>query len=55
MLNPAPQLPLFATEPGLTPTERRALERLRKLRVDETTPLAALNALAELQRLLEGE
>jgi DNA mismatch repair protein MutS len=52
MFTPAPQLPLFATEPALTAPERNALEGLRRLRVEETTPLQALNAVAELQRLL---
>ncbi len=55
---PSPgQLGLFGggAEPGpkLEPSHQKVLEALRALKLDETTPLDALNLLARLQRELK--
>ena len=53
-VNPG-QLGLFVAEPGpkLEPSHQKVLEALRAVKVEETTPLEALNLLAKLQRELK--
>jgi DNA mismatch repair protein MutS len=50
-----PQLGLFAPAPARPPGESRALEALRELDPDRTTPLEALELLARLRRGLEDD
>ncbi|MBF5040931.1 DNA mismatch repair protein MutS [Aggregicoccus sp. 17bor-14] len=54
---PTAQLGLFVAEapPALSPAAQRALEALKSVAVDQTTPLEALNLLARLQKELNGK